>query len=209
MKKTGGQPLKTAKLEKPKPPKRQPNQSVRLREYLTPHEIERCLIAAKQTGQPALRPRNYALLLLMYRHALRASEVIALRWTQIDFQQGLLHVNRLKHGIPATHPLRGPELRALKALQRYYPITPYVFTSQRKTPLTARSVHHIVASIGQAANLPFPIHPHMLRHATGYYLASQGHDARAIQHYMGHRNIQNTVKYTELSPDRFQNFWED
>ncbi|MCP4473477.1 MAG: tyrosine-type recombinase/integrase [Gammaproteobacteria bacterium] len=109
--------------------------------YLTPHEIERCLIAAKQTGQPKLRQRNYALLLLMYRHALRASEIIALRWSQIDFQQGLLHVNRLKHGIPANHPLRGPELRTLKALQRHYPITPYVFTSQRKTPLAARTVH--------------------------------------------------------------------
>ena len=56
---------------------------------------------------------------------------------------------------------------------------------------------------------PFPIHPHMLRHSTGYKLANDGHDTRALQHYMGHKNIMHTVRYTEMAPDRFKDFWKD
>ncbi|MCP3679596.1 MAG: tyrosine-type recombinase/integrase, partial [Gammaproteobacteria bacterium] len=132
-----------------------------------------------------------------------------LRWEQVDLKQGLLHVRRLKNGLPSTHPLRGIELRALRELQRNYPNTTYVFISERGAPLTTRTVHYIIARAGQAAGLDMPVHPHMLRHATGFYLASKGHDTRAIQQYMGHRNIKNTVIYTELSPERFKDFWDD
>ena len=55
----------------------------------------------------------------------------------------------------------------------------------------------------------FKAHPHMLRHACGYALANKGHDTRALQAYLGHRNIQHTVRYTELSPTRFKDFWRD
>jgi type 1 fimbriae regulatory protein FimB/type 1 fimbriae regulatory protein FimE len=81
-----------------------------------------------------------------------------------------------------------------------------VFVTERKGPLTDSSVRKLVARAGEAAELGFPVHPHMLRHACGYKLA---HDTRAIQHYMGHRNIQHTVRYTELAPDRFSGFWKD
>ena len=63
--------------------------------------------------------------------------------------------------------------------------------------------------LGEAAKMPFPIHPHMLRHACGFKLANDGHDTRALQHYLGHKNIQHTVRYTELAPDRFKDFWRD
>ena len=147
-------------------------------------------------------------LTLMYRHGFRVSEVVALRWDQIDLKQGLMHVNRVKNGVPSTHPLRGPELRALRQLQRDYPGA-YVFTTERGGPMTTATVRKMVARAGEVAKLPFPIHPHMLRHACGYKLANDGHDTRALQHYLGHKNIQHTVRYTEMAPDRFKNFWKD
>tara|TARA_B100001996_G_scaffold293554_1_gene233740 strand:+ start:1174 stop:1794 length:621 start_codon:yes stop_codon:yes gene_type:complete len=189
------------------PPRKKPNTTIRTREYLVAHEIMNLLDAAKSQGRH--RNRDQTLILLMFRHALRVGEVVVLRWEQVDLKQGLLHVRRLKNGIPSTHPLRGVELRALRELQRSYPNTPYVFISERGSPLTTRTVHHIIARAGHAAGLDMPVHPHMLRHATGFYLASKGHDTRAIQQYMGHSNIKNTVIYTELSPDRFKNFWDD
>ena len=121
----------------------------------------------------------------------------------------LLHVRRVKNGLPALHPLRGTELRALRQLQHTSPEMAYVFISERGSPLTARTVYHIIAEAGRAAGFAFPVHPHMLRHACGFYLANKGVDTRALQQYLGHRNIQHTVRYTELTPHRFQNFWED
>jgi type 1 fimbriae regulatory protein FimE len=76
-------------------------------------------------------------------------------------------------------------------------------------PMTTATVRKLFARAGELAKLPFPIHPHMLRHACGYKLANEGHDTRALQHYLGHKNIQHTVRYTELAPDRFKNFWRD
>ena len=145
----------------------------------------------------------------MFRHGLRVGEIVSLRWDQIDLRQGLLHVHRLKNGIASTHPLRGIELRTLRQLQRSYPDSVYVFASERKSPLTDRSVRHIIARAGEVAAFCFTIHPHMLRHSTGFYLANQGHDTRAIQSYLGHANIKNTVIYTELAPNRFKDFWKD
>ena len=85
----------------------------------------------------------------------------------------------------------------------------YVFVSERKAPLTPHTVRKIVARTGRQAGITCPIHPHMLRHACGFKLANDGQDTRAIQHYLGHRNIQHTVRYTDLAPDRFRNFWTD
>ena len=62
---------------------------------------------------------------------------------------------------------------------------------------------------GENAKIKFPVHPHMLRHGCGYKLANDGQDTRAIQHYMGHKNIQHTVRYTELASDRFNGFFKD
>ncbi len=189
------------------PPRRQKNRDVRSREYLTDKEVTRLQDAAKRTGRHG--HRDATLILLAYHHGLRVSEVISLRWDQVDLSQGLLHVNRSKNGIASTHPLGGPEIRALRRLQRDYPETPYVFVTERKGPLTDSNVRKMISRAGRNANIGFPVHPHMLRHACGYKLANDGHDTRAIQHYMGHRNIQHTVRYTELTPDRFNGFWKD
>ena len=189
------------------PPKKPKNRDCRTREYLSQQEATKLRKAARTVGRHG--HRDDTLILLMFRHALRVSEAIALRWEQIDFSQGLLHVHRLKNGLPSTHPLRGQELRALRKLRRHYPQSSYLFVSERRAPLTARRVHSIIARAGQNAGLPFSVHPHMLRHSTGFYLANRGHDTRAIQAYMGHANIKNTVRYTELSAQRFHDFWQD
>lgn len=190
-----------------KVPVRRKNADYRNREYLSEKEVNAVVAAASQVGRHG--QRDAALILVAYRHGLRVSELVALRWDQVDLAQGLVHIVRSKNGVPSVHPLRGPELRALRRLQRDYPETPYVFVSERKAPLTADAVRKIVARAGRQAGIEFPIHPHMLRHATGYKLANDGQDTRAIQHYLGHRNIQHTTRYMELAADRFKDFWRD
>jgi len=190
------------------PPRRVTNAERRGREHLTPREVDALMEAARSIGRHGLR--DATLILMAYRHALRVSELVALRWDQVDLKEGLLHVRRRKNGVPSTHPLRGPELRAMRELKRRYPGgAGYLFVSERRGPLTTSTVRKMIARAGELSSIEFPVHPHMLRHATGFYLAGQGHDTRAIQHYMGHRNIQHTVRYTELAPDRFKQFWED
>jgi type 1 fimbriae regulatory protein FimE len=94
-------------------------------------------------------------------------------------------------------------------LGRDYPDTPYVYVTERKGSLSTASVRKIIARTGKKAEIDYPVHTHMLRHASGFYLANEGQDTRVIQHYMGHKNIQHTVQYTELAADRFNGFWKD
>jgi type 1 fimbriae regulatory protein FimB/type 1 fimbriae regulatory protein FimE len=189
------------------PPLNVANREKRVREYLLASEVEAMIKASKLVGRHPLR--DSTLILLAYRHGLRVSELVALRWEQIDFAGGTISINRLKHGVSSTHPLRGLELRALRKLQREYPDSPYLFVSERGAAMAAATARNIVERSGKLAGLPFSVHPHMLRHACGFYLASRGHDTRAIQAYLGHKNIQHTVRYTELSPQRFKDFWSD
>ncbi len=177
------------------------------REYLRPDEVKALIKAAKNVGRHGVR--DAAMILLMFRHGLRTAELVTLKWLSVDFIAGYLEVQRVKHGHNSVHPLRSPELRALRQIKRDYPETQYVFVSERKAPLSTRSVRHIVARAGRLARIPGRVHPHQLRHACGYYLATSGQDTRAIQDYLGHRNIQHTVRYTQLNPSRFESFWTD
>jgi type 1 fimbriae regulatory protein FimB len=163
--------------------------------------------AARKVGRH--RVRDSAIILLMFRHGLRTAELVALKWSQIDLTGGYIEVHRVKQGHDSIHPLRSSELRGLRQIQRDYPETQYVFVSERKAPLSTRTIRHIIARAGLLANISEPVHPHQLRHACGYYLASAGHDTRAIQDYLGHKNIHHTVRYTQMSPNRFETFWRD
>lgn len=161
---------------------------------------------------PALRDgqRDATMVLVGYRHGLRAAEIVDLRWDQVDFQSATLAVRRVKKGTPATHPILGDELRALRRLEREQePKSPFVFITERGAPLTTAGLARMIERAGKAAELGFKAHPHQLRHACGFALANKGHDTRALQAYLGHRNIQHTVKYTELSPERFKDFWRE
>ena len=188
-------------------PRRLPNKDLRTREHLTEAEVERLLAAAKGNRHGH---RDATMILVAYRHGLRVAELVDLRWDQVDFRTANLHVRRVKQGTPSTHPILGDELRALRRLKREQePKSPFIFTSERGAPFTAAGFARMVERAGVQAKLGFKVHPHMLRHACGYALANKGHDTRALQAYLGHRNIQHTVRYTELSPTRFKDFWRE
>ena len=188
-------------------PRRRRNGDLRTREYLTEAEVERLMKAA--TGNRHGH-RDATMVLVAYRHGLRVSELVDLRWDQVDFRTAILHVRRVKQGTPSTHPIIGDELRALRRLQREQePKSPFVFTSERGAPFTSAGFARMIERAGVEAKFGFKPHPRMLRHACGYALANRGHDTRALQAYLGHKNIQHTVRYTELSPNRFKNFWRE
>jgi type 1 fimbriae regulatory protein FimB/type 1 fimbriae regulatory protein FimE len=188
-------------------PRRKPNAEYRSREHLTEREVGRLIEAMKGNRWGH---RDATMVLIAFRHGLRASELVDLSWDQVDLELALLHVRRLKNGSPATHPLTGKELRALRRLQRDQKLkSPFVFTSERGTPFTKRGFQAMVERAGEAAGFDMKIHPHMLRHACGFKLANDGVDTRTIQAYLGHKSIQHTVRYTELAPTRFKSLFRD
>ena len=143
------------------------------RRYLTQREIDRLIDSARKHGRYG--HRDATMILVAYRHGLRASEVCDLQWQQIELSEGRLHVHRVKNGIPSVHPIRGDEMRGLRKLRRDYPREAYVFVSERGGPISPIGFHR----------------------------------QRALQHYLGHKNIHHTVRYTEMAPDRFKDFWRD
>ena len=184
-------------------PRRRPNSELRPREHLTDLEVEKLIKAAKANRDGA---RDATMILVCFRHGLRASELCGLQWSDVEFERGTLHVRRSKDGKIGTHPLQGDEMRALRALKRDAK-SPFIFVSERGAPFTVSGLQKMIERAGIKAGMPFKVHPHMLRHATGYYLANKGTDTRTLQAYLGHRSIQSTVRYTELAPGRFKDLW--
>lgn len=187
-------------------PRRAKNATLRTREYLTRNEVEALMAAARQNRYGH---RDATMILIAFRHGLRASESVDLRWDQIDFTRAVLHVRRTKGGTPSVHPLSGSEMRALRRLQREDDTSPFVFVSERGAPFTTAGFARMMERAARVSSIGLKVHPHMLRHACGFALANSGHDTRAVQAYLGHRNIQHTVRYTELSPTRFRDFWRE
>jgi type 1 fimbriae regulatory protein FimB/type 1 fimbriae regulatory protein FimE len=184
-------------------PRRQPNRELRPREHLTEREVELLIEAAK--GNRWGR-RDSTMILVAFRHGLRASELCELQWSDVEFESGNLHLRRSKGGATSIHPLLGDELRALRVLKRNAK-SPFVFVSERGAPFSASGWAKLIGRAGSQAKMPFPVHPHMLRHACGFVLANRGTDTRTLQAYLGHRSIQSTVRYTELAPGRFRSLW--
>jgi type 1 fimbriae regulatory protein FimB len=190
----------------------------RSREHLTAEEVSKFLAASKDKSLSRNPERDYCLLLLMVRHALRVSEACQLKLSDIDLQGKTMHVKRLKNGVSTTHPLYNGEIKAIRdwmikrqemsldALTLGAGNT--LFISERRRPLSRSNVSVMVNRYAEAAGLSdLHVHCHMLRHACGYDLANRGFDTRGIQGYLGHQNIQHTVKYTALSPNRFANYY--
>jgi integrase len=187
-------------------PLRKPNADLRTREYLTPDEIEKLIEAVRNNRYGH---RDSTMILVAYRHGLRAAELVDLRWSQVDLDNARLHVRRVKNGVPSVHPIKGDEMRALRRLKREDTNGEYVFVSERGSPFTTAGYAKLIERAGLEAGFKFGAHPHMLRHACGYKLANDGHDTRSLQAYLGHKNIQHTVRYSEMSPTRFKDFWRD
>lgn len=178
------------------------------RKHLTALEMDKLLAATRGSRNEA---RDRCLLLLMFRHGLRVSEACGLRLSQVDIESRVVHVARLKKGLSTTHPLRAEEVKLIRAWlairEKMKPATDAFFISERRGPLSRKTAWLAIRNYGELAGLPLPAHPHMLRHACGYALADQGADTRLIQDYLGHRNIQHTVRYTAANPARFEKLW--
>ena len=185
-------------------PLRRKNAELRTREYLTNSEVGKLIEAVRKNRYGH---RDATMILIAYRHGLRAAELVDLQWSQVDLSASVLRVRRVKNGSDATHPLQGETMRALRKLQRDSPDSTFVFQSERGAPFSTAGFAKMVYRAGVEAGFDFKAHPHMLRHACGHKLANDGRDTRSIQAYLGHKNIQHTVRYTELSPERFRDFW--
>jgi len=177
----------------------------RQRDHLTESEIDRLMAIARRDARYG--HRDATAVLVAYRHGLRSSELVALEWDQFDLARKTVRLWRVKGGDPSTHYLSNSELRALRRLQRENPPGPHVFMSERGGPVTTAWFRKMMARLGERAGMPFKVHPHQLRHSIGYLYANQGKDTRSLQAFLGHRNIQSTVRYTKMSPTRFKG-WE-
>lgn len=177
----------------------------RKRNFLTEMEIKRLLDAARR-GRHGVR--DYLMVLLTYRHGLRVSELIDIRLRDLDLDAARIYVRRCKGSLSTTQPIEGDELRAIRAYLRERGETkaPYLLIGERG-PFTRQAVNYLLKELGQRAKLDINVHPHMLRHSTGYYLANKGYDTRLIQDYLGHKNICHTVKYTRTAASRFEGLW--
>lgn len=190
------------------PPARRPNAAMRPREHLTEVEVEKLIAAARQGDARRYGHRDATMILLAFRHALRVGELVALRWSDIDFRTARLHVRRLKGSISGEHPIEGDELRALRRLRADDPHGEFVFVTERGAPFTTSGFRKMLTRVADAAGLSeLKVHPHALRHATGYALVNKGVDTRTLQGYLGHANIANTVRYTALDAKRFSGLW--
>jgi integrase len=186
-------------------PTRLTNGEYRTREYLRPAEVDKLIMAA---GKNRWGLRDSTMILLCYRHALRASELVDLEWSQVDFDAANLHVKRAKGSTDAVHPIRGDEMRALRKLRKDNPDGRFVFVSERGSTMTVAGFNRLVQRAGKAAGLnELKPHAHMLRHSSGYALINAGHDVRTLQAYMGHKNIQHTTRYAALADAPFRDFW--
>jgi integrase len=170
-------------------PLRRPNRELRTREHLTEAEVKRLIEAAKSSHYGH---RNATMILVAYRHGLRASELCSLRWDQVDFPTGNLHVQRRKNGTPATHPLRGPELRALRRLKRESQASAYVFVSERNAPFSTEGFARLLQRAGKAAGLTIKVHPTCFGMRAATSSPTTARTKRALQAYLGHKNIQHT-----------------
>jgi type 1 fimbriae regulatory protein FimB len=178
------------------------------KDFLTEAEMKQFL-AATRGGRHGVR--DYAMMLMAYRHGLRVSELIELRLDDADLKSGRLHVRRKMGGLSAQHSIEGDELRVLRAWLRVRDLrsddgSEYLFLSERG-PMTRQAVNYLVAEIGKRAGLSFHVHPHMLRHSTGHYLAGHNVDTKLVQEYMGHKNIAHTGRYTRAGSTRSARLW--
>ena len=183
--------------ENAKRPGRLANDAYRTREHLTEDEVLKVLAALKlnRYGQ-----RDRLMGLLAFRHGLRVSELIDLQWSDILFDQTQMFVRRLKGSQSNAQALESDELNGLRRLQREGPTNDrYLFVSERGTIFTRDGVLKMIKRAGEVAGLPFPIHPHMFRHAAGTKLANDGVPSFDVQRALGHKNIAHSVRYTAMA----------
>lgn len=175
-------------------------------DYLTAAELDLLLKAAKKTRWS---DRDWLAIRMAYRHGLRASELTAIEWTQIDLQGGRIRVNRRKGGRGTEHDLDGDVMRKLRRIKAAQATgTRFVFSSERGGPWAPVSFSRMVERLGKKVLPHRGVHAHMLRHSCGHHLAAKGIDTRRIQDYLGHASIQSTQIYTQLQGNHLKGIWD-
>ena len=177
----------------------------REREYLTQDEFDK-LFAALKTNRHG--HRDYMVALVAFLHGLRVSELIDLRWDDIDWRKGTIQIRRLKGSIDGTHYLERDEQVGLKRLQREQePKSRFIFTSERGDAFSRFAINKMIEAAGRKAEIGFPVHPHVLRRSTGTILANGGLDAWRLQKLMGHASMSNTQRYVRMPPEPLKDAW--
>ncbi|CAI1182084.1 Tyrosine recombinase XerC [Serratia fonticola] len=177
--------------------------------YLTGEEVRSLL---RTISKDRISYRDYCMVSMAFLHGLRVSELTGLKVADYDPLAKIIRIKRLKGGLSTNHPLLPEESVALGrwlAERETLPghQSPWLFLSRQGKRLSRQRFYQLLREYGKQANLPLPIHPHMLRHACGYNLAERGNDTRLIQDYLGHRNIRHTVIYTAANAERFNGAW--
>jgi type 1 fimbriae regulatory protein FimB/type 1 fimbriae regulatory protein FimE len=190
------------------PPRKPKNRDVRGREYLTADEVDRLRRAARTVGR--YPDRDEGLILLGFRHGFRVSELVDVRWDQVDLERKTIYCRRLKGSKNGTHDLGRAEVTILRRLFKANGgRSAFVFANERGGKLSRWAVDKILRRAGSLCDPAIVVHPHMLRHAIGFHLINEGHSTRRVQDHLGHRQIQHTERYTELAPAGGRRLFED
>jgi type 1 fimbriae regulatory protein FimB len=196
--------------EKKSPAAKRPKQKrQRDKEYLTDHEVEQLMEAAAD-GRHGVR--DQLLILLAWRHGLRCEELVSLKLNQITIPGRELYVLRVKGSVSNHHPMQEDEIRLLKRWLKVREAnkgarSDRLFLTERGEGMQPHAFNHLLTVIGQRAGFPFRVYPHMLRHSCGFHLANKGLNAFTIAAYLGHRQIQNSLRYVHVSAAQFKDIW--
>jgi type 1 fimbriae regulatory protein FimB len=183
----------------------------RIREkiYLTDGEVQTLMHVARQ-GRHGVR--NQLLILLAWRHGLRVSELVGITLNQVNLESRELYLIRVKGSVSNHHPLSEEEVQLLK---RWLAVrktskgsaSASLFLNERGEGMQPHAFNHLLKTLGTKAGFTCALYPHILRHSCGYHLAGKGHDAFRIAAYLGHKNVQNAVRYTHASAYGFKSIW--
>ncbi len=174
-------------------------------DYLTKSQVKQLMKGAKQSRNAE---RDALLVLMLFQHGLRESELRLIRRESLKLDRAQIWIERVKGGRSSYHPIAGDELRLLrKYLRNRTDDLPWLFISERMQPISDRTTRVIVANAAKKAGLPHT-HPHMLRHSCGFYLHNQGLSSRLIQDYLGHKNPSSTMIYTRTAAKQFEGLFK-
>lgn len=183
------------------PVRRRPNSEYRSRKYLTLDEVTRLIEVAKVRRRYGVR--DHALLLMMFRHGLRATEAATMQWDMVMLSERRVVIHRLKHGTQGNHPLQDDEVATLAALREAYPNSPYLFPNERGDHITREAVAQIVRRCGALAELSIGVHAQMLRNSCASHLENQGLDTHLIYEWLGFYSTEYMARYSQINPGRF------
>ncbi len=166
-------------------------------QFLTQEELKRLFAVIKNK-------RDKALFLLAYRHGLRASEIGHLQRTDVDLKQGRITIHRLKGSLSGIYPLQPDVIKLLRAyLRARIDSSPYLFISNRGVPINRRTLWCAIQTYSKKAGLPPEKRKfHSLKHSIATHLLDARGELRFVQDWVGHKNVQNTTKYAQLTNPR-------